>query len=117
MKHITLKKRADFLRLRDSGIKAVRPDFIVQMAPSAYLVALQEVHVGFTVTKKCGNAVQRNRLKRRLRAAVLAVFPTHAKAECDYVLIGRKNGVHSPFNALCSDLESALTQLHRKLNT
>jgi ribonuclease P protein component len=112
---VTLKKRSDFLRLRDAGHKAVRPDFVLQAAPSVYDDA-DAIHLGFTATKKLGNAVVRNRTKRRLRAAAQAILPDCGQAGVDYVLIGRKNTVHSPFDALCKDLKSALAHVNKRLS-
>ncbi len=71
------------------------------------------VHVGFTCSKKVGNAVQRNRAKRRLRAAVRAVLPSMARPGWDYVLIGRHSATATRgWPDLCRDLESALSRLH-----
>lgn len=68
----------------------------------------QTVRVGFTVTKKLGNAVIRNRIRRRLRAAADRVMPAHAKRGYDYVVIGRAQTLSRSFSALMDDLETAL---------
>ena len=80
----TLKKRADFLRL-NRGRKFMTAYFILRYAPSA----AQTVRVGYTVTTKCGNAVVRNRIRRRLRALVAEIAPEGAVAGTDYVFIAR----------------------------
>ena len=67
--------------------------------------------VGFTVSRKVGNAVQRNRARRRLSAAVERVMPTHAMGGFDFVVIGRKRTLRRPFTALLADLETALRRL------
>ena len=67
--------------------------------------------VGFTVSRKVGGAVVRNRVRRRLRAAVDAVMPAHAAPGNDYVVIGRAATVRRPFDALSADLETALKHL------
>ncbi len=70
-----------------------------------------EARVGFTVSKKVGNAVARNRARRRLRAAAEEVLPQLADRGTDYVLIGRKTTLTRPFAALRQDLEAALRRL------
>jgi ribonuclease P protein component len=72
---------------------------------------IDEIRVGFTVTKKVGNAVVRNRVRRRLRAAAEDVIPTYAVPGRDYVLIGRAGTRNRPFQALVGDLHRALKAL------
>ncbi len=67
--------------------------------------------VGFTVTKRVGNAVIRNRVRRRLRAAAAEVIPHVAAPDADYVLIGRKATLKRPYGELVGDLEAALKRL------
>ena len=71
----------------------------------------QAVRVGITVSSKVGNAVARNRVRRRLREAARLVLPVNAAAGRDYVLIGRTATLRRPFTALLSDLEAALRRL------
>lgn len=103
------------MRLRDADIAAVRRSMIVQAATSNH-PASGAIHLGFTATKKIGNAVFRNRAKRRMRAAAHDIVTQHGKPQFDYVLIARKNGVQMPYDWLCRDLQSALEELHRKLS-
>jgi ribonuclease P protein component len=80
------------------------------MAPTPEPTA--ELRAGFTVTKKVGNAVVRNRAKRRLREAARAVLPLYGAPGCDYVLIARDATPDRPFAALIDDLKQALRKVH-----
>jgi ribonuclease P protein component len=68
--------------------------------------------VGFTCTKKLGNAVIRNRIRRRLREAARLVLPQAARPGFDYVLIGRATTATRGFEALQKDIISALSRIH-----
>jgi ribonuclease P protein component len=67
--------------------------------------------VGFTVSRKVGNAVTRNRARRRLRAVAAELLPAHAAAGHDYVLVGRAGTVRRPYAGLRADLEAGLRRL------
>lgn len=69
------------------------------------------IRVGFTASRKVGNAVQRNRVRRRLRAAAEEILPVHAKPGRDYVIIGRVATLRRPFDALLGDLKNALKRV------
>lgn len=71
------------------------------------------MRVGYTVSKKVGNAVTRNRLKRRLRALARDLLPRHGLAGADHVLIGRQAGVERPFGQLEDELRRALARTAR----
>ena len=71
------------------------------------------IGVGFTATKKTGNAVARNRIKRRLRAAVQEVMAEKAKPGYDYVIIGRAGTIDRPWQSLLDDLTHALQMVHQ----
>lgn len=73
--------------------------------------------IGFTVTKKLGNAVTRNRIKRRLRAAASQALPGLAHDGHDYVLIGRQGTIARDFGALKGDLHTAFQRFHRATDT
>jgi ribonuclease P protein component len=103
-----LRKRAQFLNAA-SGQRAGRTAFSLQ----AIAVAEPEAGVGFTVTKKTGNSPQRNRIKRRLRAAVRACGADF-HAQHDYVLVGRRDALTLPFSKIVSDLSSAIAKVHAK---
>lgn len=73
---------------------------------------LMPMRLGITVSKRVGNAVERNRARRRLRAAAEQVLPRDAKDGYDYVVIGRTATLTRPFPALLNDLNRALRRLH-----
>ena len=116
-----LKKRRQFLQVAASQRKWVTPGFVLQLNVRAAERSarrddqvLGSWRVGFTVTKRVGNAVVRNRVKRRLRAAAAEVVPSCASAGNDYVLIGRKQALERPFQSLTSDLKWALRKLDER---
>ncbi len=105
----TLPKRSDFLRISAAGIRRVTPGFILQTAPKGDTEA--PVRVGFTASRKVGNAVARNRVKRRLRALADKVIPEAADPARDYVFIGRGETLKIDFAVLERDLRKALAKL------
>jgi ribonuclease P protein component len=108
-----LKKRGDFLRLR-RGKSAAMPGLVLQMdATPAEFQAEGTARVGFTVTRKIGNAVTRNRARRRLKAAAARILPLEARSGRDYVLIGRAATIDRPFVLLCQDLSRALGRVEK----
>jgi ribonuclease P protein component len=109
---VTLKTRADFLRVAATRRRAVTPGFILQAArrpDESGCVAL--VRIGFTASRKVGNAVTRNRAKRRLRGMAAAILPGKGKPGTDYVLIARAGTVDRPYDALIADLAAALRRV------
>lgn len=111
----TLRKRAAYLAASRARYRAT-PGFLVQARrrTDADAVASDLIRVGFTCSKKVGNAVARNRAKRRLRALARAVLCTQGKPGWDYVLVGRKaETARRPFASMEAELRAALDQLHR----
>jgi ribonuclease P protein component len=109
---VRLKKRADFLRVAGLRRKWAAPGLILQAAPSTAIPPDSgEARIGFTVSKKVGNSVCRNRARRRLKAAVGEVFPVNAAAGLDYVVIGRRETLARPYSLLLQDLLTALKRV------
>ncbi|MCB2101344.1 MAG: ribonuclease P protein component [Rhodobacterales bacterium] len=114
-----LKRRSDFLRVARAGRKWAAPGLVLQVRPHRRDERFQgldpdhrpPLRVGFTVSKKVGNAVVRNRARRRLRALAEALLPVHARAGHDVVLIGRAATPTRPFAALEADLLAALKRV------
>ena len=117
MQLVTIKRRADFLRVR-GGRRWSNPAFALEaMARDETIKPVVEpptARFGFTVTKKLGNAVVRNRIKRRLREAVRHSASPYCRADFDYVLIARGAALARAFADLKGDLVSALQRVHAK---
>lgn len=109
----TLKKRSEFLRLR-GGARFATPSFVLETRPAAAAAAAAsgEARFGYTVTKKLGGAVVRNRIRRRLKAVVGQVAPKLARPGHDYVLVARAAAYDRAFADLKKDLERALQRVH-----
>jgi ribonuclease P protein component len=102
-----LRHRADFLAAA-AAVKVSTKAFIIQMRDRR---DDGPPRVGFTVSKKVGNAVERNRVRRRLREIVRQASGNATRAGHDYVLVGRRAGLSAPFGGLLEDFKSALQRL------
>jgi ribonuclease P protein component len=103
-----MKRRQEFVAAAKAAY-AAKPGLIVQARDRGDEAPPR---VGFTATKKIGNAVVRNRAKRRLREVARLVLTASARRGHDYVLIGRAATGEKPFASLIEDLNSALQRLH-----
>lgn len=113
-----IKRRKEFLELARTRRKWAAPGLVLQVAetektasPEGGAVCVESMRVGFTCSKKVGNAVARNRAKRRLRALASEVLSEQAKTGHAYVLIGRKETVYRPYALLAQDLKTALKRV------
>ena len=111
---VTLKRRAQFLRTR-KGSRWATSAFVLEAKrrDEEAADARDEPRFGFTVTKQVGKAVERNRIRRRLKAAVKELQKAHARDGFDYVLIARRPALTSAYSALVSDLATAFERVHR----
>ena len=112
---IRLKKRSEFLNVASTHLKQVTPGLILQYRRHT-LKEIQSsksaiLRLGFTVSKKVGNAIVRNRVKRRLKSAAQAILSPKVCPNFDLVIIGRQNTLRRPFLDLCNDLEKAKRKL------
>jgi len=105
---VTIRKRSDFLAA-NRGKRAPMPGFVLLVRPRGDDDST--MRVGFTVTKKVGNAVVRNRMKRRFRALAREILPDHGIAGAGHVLIGREGGIERDYASLVSELQRALKKL------
>ena len=102
-----IRKRRDFLAA-NKGLRVARPGFVLLARPNG--LEGDAIRFGITVTKKIGNAVVRNRMKRRFRELLRAELPAHGLPGHDHVLIGRDGGVERDFAQLREELRAALTR-------
>jgi ribonuclease P protein component len=110
---VRLKTRADFLRVAAGRHRAARPGLVLQAAAHPRGTG-EGLRVGFTASRKVGNAVVRNRAKRRLRAAAAEVLSRAGRPGMDYVLIARAGTGARTYVALLADLDGALRQINRR---
>ena len=111
-----IRKRPDFLAA-NRGKRFVTPGFILlaHKRRAGHSVSPDAIRYGITVTKKIGNAVTRNRMKRRFRALLAEMLPQYGMTGADHIMIGRKEHKERDFSAMKADLEKALKHLAKKL--
>lgn len=112
-----LKRRAQFLKVARSGRRWAAPGLVLQAfdrdGDHIEDNTVTDMRAGFTVSRKVGNAVMRNRARRRLKAAAEQVLPSFGRPGYDYVLIGRSGTLDRAFPALIGDLQVALTKINK----
>lgn len=109
---IKLRERSDYLAAAKS--RRVSTSGLVLQARKRVETSVTQLRYGITCSKKLGNAVARNRAKRRLRALARGVLPQIGNAGWDYVLIGRAQAtVNQPFDLLVENLRFAIKKLHQ----
>jgi ribonuclease P protein component len=106
-----MTRRADFLAA-NRGLRAPMPGFVLLLRDRRD--GDSAIRLGITVTKKIGNAVIRNRMKRRFRALAAAALPDKGVAGADHVLIGREGGIERDYATLAAELDKALRRLTEK---
>lgn len=110
-----LRQRADFLAVAN-GARVNSPAFVLQSLDRKSLDRDDSgpIRIGFTVTKKNGNAPQRNRIRRRLRELVKRLDPVSMQPHHDYVLVGRRDALSRDFATMLDDLRTAFTKPSRQ---
>ena len=110
-----LQRRPEFLRVRHKGRRSIAPGLVLQACPAhaADAGGPAEIGIGLTASKKVGNAVERNRARRRLRALAKGDLKRIAKPGIDYVLIARRATLTRPWPDLQRDLRDALKRLKK----
>ena len=113
---MAMRTRSDFLRAQKGGRRAL-PGLTLEICASPAAWAKPGIaRIGFTASRKVGGAVERNRAKRRLRAAAASILPLLAREGHDYVLIARNATLARPFAELTRDLSKALTAAHAAID-
>ena len=107
-------KRSEYLRVKQRGSSVAKPGLVMQAAPSANDGSYVYPRVGFTVSKRVGNAVKRNRARRRLKSIASDVLPKEGFQAWDYVFIGRLVTLDRPYDSLLEDARAALRKIHQK---
>lgn len=116
MRIATLRKRVEFERIRGGG-RFSTAAFVMEGKPRPAVAqqvpcAFGGARFGFTISKKVGIAIVRNRIRRRLRAALLELGPVCADPQYDYVVVARPPAFDQPFSLLKADLEIAFKRVH-----
>ena len=110
-----LRQRSEFLAVA-AGVRVGATAFSLQgCIRHQERKAVSSARIGLTVTKKTGNAVERNRIRRRLREMVKRADEGLLRRDCDYVLVARREALHRSFETLIEDFRSSTTRLDQRL--
>jgi ribonuclease P protein component len=109
-----LKRRREFLAVAATKRRWVTPAFVLQIGPRSVAEREAEIGLGFTASRRVGNAVARNRARRRLVEAARKVLPGAAAPGYNYVLVARPVVLTCPFDRLLSDLTTAFARVTRQ---
>ena len=108
----TIPSRAGFLAARSNGEKALSRGLVIQAISNE----VSQWRIGLTATKKIGNAVKRNRARRRMRALARSYLVPLAQPGTDYVLIARHDTLYADWQDMAKGLQKAIRYLHRTIN-
>ena len=100
----TIKKRIDFIKISKKGKRIFAKGFILQKYKRDLPIKENAARVGFTITKRIGNAVVRNKIRRRLRTIMREIVNNYLKKNYDYVIIANKKSLSMDYKELKSDI-------------
>ena len=107
-------KRSEYLRVKREGTAVARPGLVLQAVSAAGHGKVPYPRVGFTVSKRVGNAVKRNRARRRLKSVAADILTRNGLPAWDYVFIGRLTTLESSYDSLLEDAKAALRTIHQE---
>ena len=117
-----LRQRREFLFVQHNGVRQVTPHFILQAAipaprpcASSSSATARHIRTGLTASKKVGNAVLRNRAKRRMRVLMAQLGQMQTPCRADYVLVARQSLTSADWPTLCVEFTTAAERVNRKL--
>ena len=107
-------KRSEYLRVKREGTAVARSGLVLQAVPVADHGKVPYPRVGFTVSKRVGNAVKRNRARRRLKSVAADILTRPGLPTWDYVFIGRVTTLERSYDSLLEDAKAALRTIHQE---
>ena len=107
-------KRSEYLRVKREGTAVARPGLVLQAVSVADHGKVPYPRVGFTVSKRVGNAVKRNRARRRLKSVAADILTRYGLPAWDYVFIGRVTTLERSYDSLLEDAKAALGMIHQQ---